>query len=88
MSTVVAEGKKRRRLRGRVVCDRANKTVRVQVERQVRHALYGKYMRLRSSVQAHDEENICRVGDQVVVEESPRFSKKKGWRVITPAAQT
>ena len=72
----------KRRLRGVVVADRSDKTIRVRVERRVRHGLYGKFMRLHSNVQAHDEENACRVGDTVVVEETPRVSKTKGWRLV------
>lgn len=71
-----------RRLRGVVVGDRAMKTARVRVERRVEHKLYGKVLRRARDLQAHDENNACRVGDRVVVEESPRFSKTKAWRVV------
>ena len=72
----------RRRLRGVVVCDRADKTVRVRVERSVKHALYKKVRRQFKHIQVHDGDNTCGVGDFVVVEESPRFSKAKAWRVV------
>lgn len=77
-----AETGKRRQLRGMVVCNKADKTVRVRIERRVRHPLYEKIMRRHGNVQAHDEENRCQVGDMVTVEEAPRFSKTKAWRVV------
>ena len=63
------------RIRGLVVGNRSDKTVRVKIERRVRHPLYGKIMRRHRNVQAHDAENVCQMGDQVVLEETPRFSK-------------
>ena len=72
----------RRRLSGVVVCDRADKTVRVRVVRRVRHPLYQKIIQRRNNVQAHDPDNSCRIGDNVVLEESPRFSKTKAWKVV------
>ena len=77
--------KKKRQLRGVVVCDKADKTVRVRVERRVRHPLYEKIIRRHRNVQAHDEHNRCKTGDVVVLEESPRFSKTKAWRVVEGA---
>ncbi|WOV91667.1 MAG: 30S ribosomal protein S17 [Candidatus Zeuxoniibacter abyssi] len=70
------------RIRGLVVGNRSDKTVRVKIERRVRHPLYGKIMRRHRNVQAHDAENVCQMGDQVVLEETPRFSKTKSWRVV------
>lgn len=80
-SSSVAE-KKKRRLRGVVVCDKADKTVRVRIERRVRHPLYEKIIRRHRNVQAHDENNAFKEGDAVVIEEMPRFSKTKAWRVL------
>lgn len=74
--------KTKRRISGVVICDKANKTVRVRTDRRVRHSLYEKIIRRKGSVQAHDEGNVCKEGDKVVVEESPRFSKTKAWRVV------
>ena len=73
---------KRRRLVGVVVCDKADKTVRVRTERRVRHPLHEKIIRRRDNLQAHDADNGCRVGDTVVVEESARYSKTKAWCVV------
>ena len=79
-----------RRLRGLVVGNRCDKTVRVKIEIRVRHPLYGKIMRLHGNVEAHDANNSCQLGDQVVLQESPRFSKTKAWLVveITPAKES
>ena len=74
--------RKKRQLRGVVVCDKADKTVRVRIERRVRHPLYEKIIRRHRNVQAHDEHNRCKVGDMIVLEESPRFSKTKSWKVL------
>lgn len=80
--------KKKRQVQG-VVKSRSDKTVRIRTERRVKHPLYGKVMRLHTHLLAHDENNRCQIGDTIVVEESPRFSKKKAWRVIdTPAPKT
>ena len=67
-----------------------NKTVTVLVERQVKHALYGKYLRRSTKLHAHDEENTCNEGDLVRVSECRPLSKTKNWQVveiITRAAQ-
>ncbi|MGU9952134.1 MAG: 30S ribosomal protein S17 [Gammaproteobacteria bacterium WSBS_2016_MAG_OTU1] len=77
-----AQQKVRRRLRGFVVGNSADKTARVRVERQLRHPLYEKIIRRHRDVQAHDADNACRIGELVVVEEMPRVSKTKGWRVV------
>jgi small subunit ribosomal protein S17 len=71
----------RRALVGRVVSDKMDKTVVVDVERTTRHPLYGKVMRHHKRYKAHDEENTCRVGDLVRVIESRPISKDKRWVV-------
>jgi small subunit ribosomal protein S17 len=77
----------RRTLTGRVVSDRMNKTVVVEVERQVLHAKYRKYINRRKSYKAHDELNACKMGDVVVIRESRPLSKTKRWVVVGPANQ-
>jgi len=75
---------------GRVVSNKMNKTVTVLVERHVKHALYGKYLRRSTKLHAHDEANACKEGDLVRVTECRPLSKTKNWRVveiITRAAQ-
>jgi small subunit ribosomal protein S17 len=69
-------------LTGRVVSDKMNQTVTVVVERRVRHPLYGKIIRRSTKVHAHDEENSCRVGDTVRVQECRPISKSKSWRLL------
>ena len=71
-----------RTVEGRVVSNKMDKTVTVLVERQVKHALYGKYIRRSSKLHAHDEENACNEGDIVRVAECRPLSKTKNWRVV------
>ena len=75
---------------GVVVSDRMHKTVVVSVERTVMHPKYKKYLRRRTKVKAHDENNQCHVGDRVVISESRPLSRDKRWRVskILERAQT
>lgn len=61
--------------------NKMDKTVTVQVERLVRHSVYKKYVRRRARYAAHDENNTCGIGDQVVITESRPLSKRKRWRV-------
>jgi small subunit ribosomal protein S17 len=75
------ETRKKRQLLGTVVSDKMDKTVVVKVERLVKHRLYHKYIRRRSTFSAHDESNDCRVGDKVMITESRPLSRTKKWRV-------
>jgi small subunit ribosomal protein S17 len=72
----------KRVLAGRVVSDKMDKTVTVSVERQVMHPLYKKFIRRSKKYAAHDEGNVCKVGDLVRIEECPPISKRKTWTVI------
>ena len=67
---------------GRVVSDKADKTVTVMLERQVKHPLYGKYIKRSTKVHAHDEDNSCGEGDLVKISECRPLSKTKSWRVV------
>lgn len=67
---------------GTVVSDKMDKTVVVAVEELVLHPLYGRTMRRTKRLKAHDEENICRVGDRVRLMETRPLSKEKRWRVV------
>jgi len=67
---------------GRVVSDKADKTVTVMLERQVKHPLYGKYIKRSTKVHAHDEDNSCGQGDLVKILECRPLSKTKSWRVV------
>ena len=67
---------------GRVVSNKMDKSVSVLIERQLKHALYGKYIKRSTKVLAHDEENSCGEGDKVMIAECRPLSKSKSWRVI------
>jgi len=71
----------RRQVVGKIVSDKMDKTVVVLVERLVKHRLYHKYVRRRAKFSAHDEDNMCHVGDKVLITESRPISKTKKWRV-------
>ena len=72
----------RKQRTGVVVSDKMDKTVVVRVERTVAHPLYKKVLRRRKKYQAHDETNICALGDTVLIEECRPLSKHKHWRVL------
>ena len=67
---------------GRVTSTKMDKTVVVTVDRLVQHPLYGKTLKKRSKLYAHDAENICSEGDIVKVEETRPLSKLKCWRLV------
>jgi small subunit ribosomal protein S17 len=68
---------------GLVVSDKMDKTVVVEVEDRVKHALYGKVMRRTSRLKAHDENNDCGIGDRVQLMETRPLSATKRWRVVS-----
>ena len=72
----------KRVLTGTIVSDKGDKTVVVNVERRVKHPLYGKVMRRTSKVKAHDEQNQCGIGDTVRIMETRPLSSAKRWRVV------
>jgi small subunit ribosomal protein S17 len=76
-----------RTVEGRVVSNKMDKTVTVLVERQVKHALYGKYIKRSTKLHAHDEGNVCQEGDVVRVTECRPLSKTKNWRVVEVVAR-
>ncbi len=76
------ESKTLRTVEGRVVSNKMDKTVTVLVERQVKHALYGKYIKRSTKLHAHDADNACNEGDVVRVTEIAPLSKTKNWRVV------
>jgi small subunit ribosomal protein S17 len=79
--TQTAARKNPRTMTGRVVSDKADKTVTVKVERRVAHPLYGKVMMRTKKYHAHDETNECKHGDLVTIEECRPLSRTKTWRV-------
>ena len=66
---------------GKVVSDKMNKTIIVEVERRVQHAEYTRTIKRTSRFHAHDEGNTAHVGDRVRIEETRPLSKKKRWRL-------
>lgn len=74
--------KKPRTIQGKVVSDKMNKTIVVETERKVKHPLYGKFVRRFTKMYAHDENNTCRIGDLVLIEQSRPLSKTKRWKLV------
>ena len=77
----------RRRLLGKVVSDKMDKTVVVEVVRRARDTVYKKYVRNRERYKAHDEKNEFKMGDRVEIMEHRPISKDKRWRVIRLVAR-
>lgn len=72
----------RRTAVGVVVSDKMNKSGTVLLERKVKHPIYGKYVRKSSKTHFHDENNECKLGDKVQIEECRPLSKTKSWRLV------
>ncbi len=72
----------RRVLEGKVVSNKCDKTVTVEVKRSINDPLYSKVVRRSAKYAAHDEANKHNVGDTVTIEECRPISKRKKWRVI------
>ena len=72
----------KRILQGTVVSARYNKTILVSVVRKVMHAVYKKYIKKTKKYAAHDEKNICKVGQNVKIQENKPISKTKKWILI------
>ena len=73
----------RKKLTGNVTSDKMDKTIVVAVETTKRHPLYGKVITLVKKYKAHDEENVCKVGDRVTIIESRPLSRHKRWALET-----
>ena len=80
--TTEKETKGRATKLGRVVSDKMNKTIVVEVVRSKMDPVYKKYDRVRKTYQAHDEENTCRIGDRVEIIEHRPLSKMKRWKLL------
>ena len=72
----------RKVLVGTVVSNKMDKTIVVAVETSVKHPIYGKIVKKTYKLKAHDEENVCQVGDIVKVMETRPLSKDKRWRLV------
>ncbi|MBO5413869.1 MAG: 30S ribosomal protein S17 [Clostridia bacterium] len=67
---------------GTVTSNKMDKTVVVSVETNVKHPKYGKIVKRTYKLKAHDEENVCQIGDKVKVMETRPLSKDKRWRLV------
>jgi small subunit ribosomal protein S17 len=67
---------------GVVVSDKMNKSIVVNVERKVKHPMYGKFVKKTKKYVAHDEKNECEFGDKVKIMETKPLSKTKCWRLV------
>jgi len=77
-----SDNRKQRKVRtGIVISNKMDKTVVVEVSRTVIHPVYKKFVRRRKRFMAHDEENRCQIGDQVLIVETRPLSRHKNWRV-------
>ena len=72
---------KRRQVIGTVLSNKMDKTIIVTSEKLVKHRMYHKYVRNRSTYAAHDETNVCQIGDKVLITEARPLSKTKRWRL-------
>ena len=79
----MTETRKLRKVRvGKVVSDTMDKTIVVAIEDNVKHPKYGKIIKRTLKVHAHDEQEICGVGDRVEIMETRPLSKTKRWRIV------
>jgi small subunit ribosomal protein S17 len=67
---------------GIVVSNKMDKTIVVAIETRVKHKLYGKIIKRTTKLKAHDEDNICQIGDRVKVMETRPLSRHKRWRLV------
>ncbi len=67
---------------GTVVSNKMDKTIVVAVQTNVKHPIYGKIVKRTYKLKAHDEENVCQIGDKVKVMETRPLSKDKRWRLV------
>ncbi|HID93479.1 MAG TPA: 30S ribosomal protein S17 [bacterium (Candidatus Stahlbacteria)] len=72
----------KKRLKGKVISNKMNKTVMVSIERRVFHPLYKKIIRKRTKLACHDEHGIAKPGDEVLIEETRPISKTKHFRIV------
>ena len=72
----------RKQREGIVTSNKMDKTITVEVQRRVKHPIYGKFVKKTSKLTAHDEQNQCDIGDLVKVMETKPISKNKRWRLV------
>ena len=81
MTEIAKKPSKKTRI-GVVSSNKMDKTITVQVERRLRHPIYGKFVKKTKKFMAHDETNDCNIGDTVKIMESRPLSAKKRWRLV------
>ena len=74
--------KVQRTLTGSVTSSAMDKTATVQIERRIKHPIYGKYITRSTKLHVHDENNECGQGDVVVIEQCRPISKTKSWNLV------
>lgn len=67
---------------GLVVSDKMDKTITVQIQRQIKHPIYGKFIKKTTKLMAHDENNEAGAGDTVRIMETRPLSRHKRWRLV------
>lgn len=72
----------RKQIVGLVTSTKMDKTITVQVERKIKHPIYGKFVKKSKKFLAHDEKNECNAGDTVKIMESRPLSRRKRWKLI------
>ncbi len=75
--------KENRKITGKVISSKRDKTITVLVERKVKHPIYKKILRRSTKIQAHDEVNESSEGDVVTIEETKPISKTKSWKLVS-----
>ena len=72
----------KKRLEGKVISDKQQKTRIIDVERIVQHKLYKKYIRRHTHLPCHDPLDVAKLGDKVIIEETRPLSRTKHWRIV------
>ena len=78
-----ADRKQRKSYQGVVIADNRDKTIKVGVERVIKHPRYGKYIKRQITMHVHDEKNEARNGDTVAIMQTKPVSKSKTWRLVS-----
>ncbi len=76
-----------RTLQGRVVSNKMDKSIVVAIERQVKHPIYGKFIKRTTKLHAHDEDNTCNEGNIVTIRECAPISKNKSWTLVSVVSE-
>ncbi|MFY0253703.1 30S ribosomal protein S17 [Chitinophaga sp. 30R24] len=79
---MTTERKLRKTRIGVVSSNKMDKTITVEVERKVKHPIYGKFVKKTTKFMAHDDKNECSIGDTVKIAETRPLSKNKCWRLV------